>query len=479
MSIQILDVNEAYADFLHDESRREGRADKITFPISTQEICEALDVAHEMEWAVTVQGGRTGITGGCVPSGGLILNLSRMNAIGPREDDRITVQPGAVLSDVRLALEESGFFFSSDLTETSATIGGMIANNASGARSYQFGSIRSWIHSLEVVLPNGEIVELERGIQRATGFEFQIGSIAGTLPELKGAENIKSAAGYFVRPDMDLVDLFIGAEGTLGIVTQATLQLLPDQGAICGLTAFFATEESAITFVQFLRSFSDTLAIEFFDAHALALLRRMKTERSVFAELPELSANHHTALYFEFEGDVPDAVIAQLEEDAADCWMADTPAEIAVLKQFRHAIPESVNLLISERRKSVPGLTKLGTDMSVPDAYFEEMMQLYRDGLAQVGLDYVIFGHIGNNHLHVNMLPRSLGEYEQGKALYLQWAKKVVEWGGSVSAEHGIGKIKPDFLRIMFGEEGIQNMKQIKSLFDPAARLNPGNLFDA
>lgn len=478
VSIQILDVNEEYADFLHDESRREGRAEKIVFPTTTEEVCDALATAVENGWSVTVQGGRTGITGGCVPEGGLILNLSRMKQIGDVDHPRLTVQPGAVLSDIRANLEGTGFFFPSDLTETSATIGGMIANNASGARSFRYGSVRPWIYGVTVVLPNGEVVKLERGIHRAAGYDFQLGSVSGRLPDITRPLNIKSAAGYFVQPNMDLVDLFIGSEGTLGIVTEVTLQLLPLHEAITGLTAFFATESQALEFVGFLREFSKPLAIELFDKRALDLLRTMKAEHEAFSDLPELKPEHHTALYFEYEGEVPVVVIDEIEQQALDCWMADNASEIDTLKKFRHAIPESVNLLISERKKEIPALTKLGTDMAVPDDRLEEMMQMYHGGLAEAGLEYVIFGHIGDNHVHVNILPRNLEEYETGKALYLDWARQVVEWGGSISAEHGVGKIKIEFLRLMFGDEGIQSMRGLKALFDPQNVLNPGNLFE-
>ena len=134
-------------------------------------------------------------------------------------------------------------------------------------------------------------------------------------------------------------------------------------------------------------------------------------------------------------------------------------------------------MLIGERKKTIPELTKLGTDMSVPDEGLEKVMRMYRAGLEAAGLEHVIFGHIGNNHVHVNILPRSMKEYEQGKALYLDWEKQVVDWGGSVSAEHGIGKIKTEFLELMYDEEGVQKMRKLKQLFDPQGLLNPGNLF--
>ena len=479
MEIHPLEKNSAYADYLRDESRRTGQADWIAFPQSTAEVREALETAAKNRWPVTVQGSRTGITGGCVPEGGLVLNLSRMNAIGKIEGDRIVVQPGALLKDIRSTLKGSGQFFPPDPTETTASIGGMVANNASGARSFRYGAVRNWIQSLEIVLANGETGRVERGASRADGLDFRLGSIAGRLPRI-GMPDVKNAAGYFAKPDMDPIDLFIGSEGTLGIVTEIELRLLPEPGQVNGLTAFFASEAEALEFVRFLRSLPDgreaPAAIEFFDSHSLELLRRMKARGSAFADLPGLEPRFHTAIYFEYEGNVPESVV-EAAGKALECWFSDEASEIERLKKFRHAVPEAVNLLIGERAKTIPGLAKLGTDLSVPDGQLEAAMSMYREGLARTGLDHVVFGHIGNNHLHVNILPRSLSEYETGKALHREWAKRVVGMGGSVSAEHGIGKNKTDLLEIMYGEDGVREMRKLKRLFDPDGRLNPGNLF--
>ena len=477
MAVEIKNLTDDFSDYLYDESRRVGYAEGIAFPRSAQEVCEIVKL-HDR---ITIQGGRTGITGGCVPEGGLILNLSRMNAIGEIKGDRMTVQPGALLVDVYAAVESSGVFFPPDPTETTASIGGMVATNASGARSFLYGSVRNWIQALVVVLANGEVVHLERGEHTANGFDFKFGSIKGRLPEIPHLLKcgiVKSAAGYFVKPDMDLVDLFIGAEGTLGVVAEITIKLLPEPEEINCLTAFFASEEEVLEFVRFLRAGSTPppTAIEFFDARSLELLRRMKSENAAFADLPELKPEFHTAIYFEFDCDVPDAVVEKAEE-AIDCWFAEGEHEIETLKNFRHAVPEAVNMLIGERKRTIPELTKLGTDMSVPDDQLEAVMRMYHEGLEEAGLEYVIFGHIGNNHVHVNIIPRSMEEYKKGKTLYLDWARQVVAMGGSVSAEHGIGKNKTEFLKLMHGGDGIREMQKLKYLFDPAGLLNPGNLF--
>jgi D-lactate dehydrogenase (cytochrome) len=157
--------------------------------------------------------------------------------------------------------------------------------------------------------------------------------------------------------------------------------------------------------------------------------------------------------------------------------MTTNEHETERLKAFRHAVPEAVNLTLDERRKSEPGLTKLGTDLSVPDDSLDRMIAMYREGLQRSGLEHVIFGHIGNNHVHVNIIPKTLSDYEKGKALYLEWAREVVRLGGSVSAEHGVGKLKKALLREMYGDRGILEMQEVKRCFDPGGLLSPGNLF--
>ncbi|MBD3243245.1 MAG: FAD-binding protein [Chitinivibrionales bacterium] len=521
--------SEDFSEYLRDESRRSGTAASISFPRTEDEVRQALRAATARGEAVTIQGARTGITGGATPDGGHVLNLSRMNRItGLRHDpqaDRylLRVQPGVLLSEVNARLADLSFdtdgwsqesvaalsamrdagprMFTPDPTETSASIGGMVACNASGARSFHYGPIRSHVEALRVVLADGRAVTLQRGAQRAEGRRFVLRpdegeAVSGELPAYD-APRVKNAAGYFVQPDMDLLDLFVGMEGTLGVVTEVELRLLPKPPSMWGLMAFMSDEAAAVMLVRALRGEQvdkgdytpepAPVAIELFNNAALALLRTQKATNAAFAEIPELPESYHTAVYAEFHGPdedtVTDAVMAASEaivalggdEDAT--WVADSQREMERLKFFRHAVPESVNLLIDGRRREHPSLTKLGTDMSVPDRSLSDVLSMYNRDLADTGLESVIFGHAGDNHVHVNILPRDEQDYARGKELYLSWARRVVELGGSVSAEHGIGKLKTDFLRVMYGEQGIEQMRAVKQAFDPGGLLNCGNLF--
>ena len=505
----------AHADYLRDESRRVGRADRIAFPRTDAEVLAALAEARAARLPVTTQGARTGVTGGAVPEGGLVLNLAHMDKILAAENGELRVQPGATLAAIRAAVPP-GFYFAPDPTEPSASIGGMISCNSSGALSFLHGPTRNHVLGLRVALPNGEVVDLRRGRDKTANLRFQLGAVSGDLPPLRRPA-VKNAAGYFVDPDMDLVDLFVGAEGTLGVVTEATLRLLPAPGAVWGLMAFLPSTAAVVGFVDAMRanqrsevggqrsdvgtpattnlqpatcnlqpSAPRLAALEYFDSRCLAFLSEHADELASkgisVPALPDGSA----CVYAEWHA--PDAAAAEtavlaaaerLPEFGADpdaCILADNPHDLEKLKLFRHSAPEMVNSAIDERRKIHPGLVKLGTDMSVPDARLADVLALYEKDLAASGLEHLVFGHIGANHLHVNILPRHPADYDAGRALYARWAAQVIAWGGSISAEHGIGKLKRDLFRQMAGDAALAQMRSLKKLFDPDSLLNPGTL---
>ena len=187
-----------------------------------------------------------------------------------------------------------------------------------------------------------------------------------------------------------------------------------------------------------------------------------------FADEAELDAVHEALR----------ETLALVGIDPEQSWAGFTERDMAEMKRLRHAVPESVNAIIGRRKRLVPELHKVGTDMAVPDAALGEMMAFYDARLGESGLDYVIFGHIGNGHLHVNILPESVDEIGRAEALYMDFAREAVRLGGSVSGEHGIGRIKKPFLPIQFTAEQIAAMRAVKAALDPDGLLNPGVLFD-
>jgi len=538
MKLNLHRVIPDYADYLKDESRLKGEAETISFPVSETEIRETISLFNKEGIPVTVQGGRTGITGGSVPRSGHILNLSRMSKVlGMRYDSSnskyiLKVQPGILLDNINNILtsrkadsrewdteslkiwrqfclvdKRRKFFFPPNPTETTASIGGMAANNASGSRSFLYGSVRKHIIGLKAILPDGSGIYLKRGVERAEGLKFALKTdsgqiIRGRLPDYT-MPRVKNAAGFFAEKDMDLIDLFIGSEGTLGVITELELIISPMPPVIWGFMIFLPDEEGAVSLVRRLRDESNALtfsvhnyekqvpqpaAIEYFDRESLELLKNQKLLNPAFRHLPEIKLTDVCALYVEFHANtdkeiesIAESIIPLVEKtggNSDEIWVASNPDELKRLLDFRHAIPETVNMIIDRRRVRFPGITKLGTDMAVPDSRLETVMAMYGTDLTRLGLEYVKFGHIGNNHIHVNIMPRSKEEYRIGKDLYSQWAKKVVSMHGTVSAEHGIGKLKVELLKIMYGAKGLKEMQELKRIFDPKGLLNRGNDFD-
>jgi D-lactate dehydrogenase (cytochrome) len=524
---QIRPFGPDYEEYRRDESRSVGEADSISFPTSEDEVRAVLCELYPSRVPVTVQGGRTGLAAGAVPHGGHVLNLSKMNRyLGLRRDQDGTfylrVQPGLVLSQLRKDLEDKNIptagwdeeslavwealkqapeqIFPTDPTEISACMGGIVACNASGARSFLYGPARPHVSGLRVVLADGDLLDLRRGQVCARGRSLALVTEAGRTLELDlptyQMPHTKNASGYYAADDMDAVDLFVGSDGTLGVITQIEVALCTAPAVTWGVSCFFAQEADALTFTEQVRDRlaraegapARVVAVEYFDAGALDILRRQKAQSTAFAGLQPVPERFGCCVYVELAADGEDRALEALyllggllgscggsEEDT---WVARTALDREQQRFFRHAVPESTNMLIDERRKADPTITKLGSDMSVPDERLRDVVELYRRTLAEEGLQTAVWGHIGNNHLHVNVLPRDAGDYARGKALYQRWAAEVTRMGGAVSAEHGVGKLKRGFLATMYGDEAICQMARLKLQLDPAGVLGRGNLVD-
>ena len=507
-------------EYVRDESRTVGRAETISFPANEAEVRAILRELYASGTPITVQGARTGLAAGAVPHGGHVLNLSRMDAaLGLRRDSSgafyLRVQPGMVLANLRKALANKSLsttgwgaqslaaleelyagaeqFFPTDPTETSACIGGMVACNASGARSYGYGPVRPHVSALRVVLSDGDVLALHRGDVRAEGRTLKLVTESGRelaldLPDYQ-MPHTKNASGYYVEDNMDALDLFVGSDGTLGVVTEVELALMPAPAVVWGMSCFFASESAALDFTVAVRpALEHAAAIEYFDAGALSILRSQRANSAAFASLPAVDPDFACCVYVELDCASEDEALHELYvigdamsavgANEADTWVARTDVDRERQRFFRHAVPESVNMLIDERRRTDPTITKLGSDMSVPDERLHDVVALYRSTLAAAGLESAAWGHIGNNHLHVNVLPRDAADFAAGKKLFSSWAAEVTQMGGAVSAEHGVGKIKRDFLRTMYGPEHILQMARLKRQLDPKGQLGRGNLFD-
>jgi D-lactate dehydrogenase (cytochrome) len=386
--------------------------------------------------------------------------------------------------------DKNSYMFPVDPTEMTAMVGGSIAANASGARSFKYGAMRPWVRRLRVVLDTGEMLDITREDVRAKDGALIIKKeneeVTINLPTYE-MPKAKNAAGLWTEKDMDLIDLFIGSEGIFGIITEVDLWLTQRPMGLPNVM-FFPSEKDAINFVIGLRNDDELNAeyIEYLDEHSFELMKSRQDTNPALANLATIPENMNTAIFFEvpYSEDTLEDIILRLEDIAVECnssidycWSGFDEVEKENFRLMRHAVPEIVNSIIGRRKHDYPKLHKLGTDMSVADEHLSEIMSIYHQTLEEVGLEYVIWGHIADNHVHVNILPKNMEELEQGKKIYKKFAQKAVEFGGSVSAEHGIGKIKHEYLQIMYGDEGIEEMRSVKTKLDPSGLFNRDNIF--
>lgn len=446
---------------------------------------------------VALSASRTGVTGGGVPGQDThVVTTSALRGVVNIDDNEtppnVMVLAGTWLSELTRWLAEyhPALHFPVDPTETSASLGGMVATNAGGARSFRYGSMRSWVVALTVELPSGNTLRLRRGDDRAEreatlqdGDDVRSIQLA-TIPK----PATKNAIGYGFTEGGDLLDLFVGAEGTLGVVSEVTVRLEPHGERRLGMLQFFVDATTAFHFVNLVRN-DRTLrstAIEFLDArsHALAHESGKPACDRVLAVSPRESCSVFTEIGYDDDDDLArvvellEAHVTEAGGDVSASIGGASEDELRDIRVFRHAVPERANAIIARRREAHPGLHKIATDMSVPDRDLPWVYDLYRSRLSEAGLDFAIFGHVGNNHFHVNILPRDEGELARAKAIYSSFAREVVEHGGSVAAEHGIGRIKKTFLAMQYSPEMLQLFRGIKRWADPEWRLNRGVLID-
>ncbi len=481
-------------DFLTDASYiRDGYADRVVLPETAAEVAQVLAAANQERTPITVSGAGTGTVGGRVAHGGVVLATDKLNHIKSVEAQRqgglAVAEAGVILSDLQRAVDAEGLFYPPDPTERGCFLGGTVATNASGARTFKYGPTRRYIRQIKVVLANGELVELRRGGLRADAvgrIEFPLPSgqvIKAQLPSYVMPATRKNATGYFVAPGMDLIDLFIGSEGTLGVIVEIEVQLLPKPEGLLSGVVFFTAPSDVLAFVAEARSQSlktrankqdntlDARALEYFDSQSLGFLRQK------YPNVPETAV---AAVFFEQETtrENEDAVLSAwmelLEQHhaQADSWFASNEQDQARLREFRHQLPVLMNEWFSHYQQR-----KVSTDMAVPDEEFAGLFKFYEDTLSASGLRYTIFGHIGDNHVHVNILPRNEAEGTKARELYVQFLKYAAVVGGTLSAEHGVGKLKREYLRLFYSEDHLREMAALKRAFDPNGILGRGNIF--
>ena len=500
MADRIRKLDERYQEYLRDESRLSGRGDTISFPETGEELVRTVRELLGQGIPITVQGSRTGIAGAAVPQGGHILSTEKLCAVGEirREGERVlvTAEPGARLSQLAacLAAQAPGFRFPPDPTEESATLGGAFACSAKGMNACRWGDTAAYVEGAELLLADGSLVELRRGeclfdrtgCTLPGGRRLETGPLPASSPWDRGPLGLREGA--------DLLDVLAGSEGMLGIVTRLELAALPEPAEQWGVLFFFREPEGAAAFARRAMELdgagglpgAGVAAAELYHREALRLAGEFKSRTSRLKAIPDFPEGAACALYLELEGEDPDAMeeaLLALLEAFGDCggeendtWAGAGAGEMEKFRLLRHAVPEAVNAAVDEARRADPGVVKLAADFTAPFARLEETLAMYEEGIAASGITGVIFGHISQNHLHVNLLPKSREEWLRGRALLEEWAGRIAAWGGLVVSENGVGKLKRELLRAYAPPEALAAAGTLKRLLDPRGLLNPGNM---
>jgi len=484
------------SSFLSDAAHVPGGfADGVAFPRDEGEV--AALVTHATR--VLPVGAQSSLTGGATPRGDLVLSTRAITRLGQPANGCIRAGAGVPLNALQRTLASMGLYYPPVPTFDGAFVGGTIATNAAGAATFKHGSTRRWVDAATIVLASGDVLDVVRGETHASADGwFEIASTTGDVRRVRLPRYVmpnvpKLSAGYYARPGMDLIDLFIGAEGTLGIVVEATLKVVARPRRVAALIRC-ADDRQAVALTSTLRENAmsawngkgplDVAAIEYMDTRALRAVPDEMFARAGVAR----PSGQSVMLLLQIEiASNEEAALDRLQSVLTSVEVADDPHLALVgddrgaerLFNLREAVPSSVNAIVAATKQTHPDVEKTAGDMVVPFARLADSIELYRTTFERRGIDYAIWGHVSDGNLHPNVVPHNFEDVRRGREAILEIARGVVAMGGAPLAEHGVGRsaLKQQLLRELYGPEGIDQMRAVKRALDPEWKLAPGVLF--
>lgn len=434
---------EVHADFSHDEMEaRHYPPEVLVEPVSTEQVAAIMKYASQRRIPVTPRGQGTGLSGGSVCLyGGIMLTTRNMNRILEldRENLVLTVQPGVLLMDVIAYVEERGLFYPPDPGEKSGSLGGNVNTNAGGMRAVKYGVTRDWVRGLEAVLPDGRVIRT-------------------------GGKVAKNSSGYALK------DLIIGSEGTLAVVTEILLKLIPLPGKAVSLLIPFPDIARAVNTVPAILGLRNIpTAVEFMERELL-----LQAEKYLGKPFPDSSADAYLLLTYDgnhrpaIDSACDEAAELCLARGALDVFISDTDERNDAIWAARGAFLEALSA----------GTSMLDEcDVVVPRSKVAAFILLAKELQDRHGVRIRSYGHAGDGNLHIYLMRDDLDEEawkERSKKIFDEMYARSDEWGGQVSGEHGVGYSRKDYMEASAGEAAVELMRGIKRAFDPAGILNPG-----
>lgn len=445
LAAEVIPAAEIHDDFCHDElAGLRCRPEALVRARSTAEVSAVMRFAFTHHIPVTPRGQGTGLVGGAVArAGGIMLDLSKMNRVLEIDEENLTLtlEPGVLLMEIAALVEPLGLFYPPDPGEKSATIGGNISTNAGGMRAVKYGVTRDYVRGLEVVLADGRVIEL-------------------------GGKVVKNSSGY------SLLNLIVGSEGTLGIVTRATLRLIPLPRRAISLLVPFPTLAQAIETVPLIiKSKSVPTAVEFMERSVI-----LAAEEFLGRSYPDKSSDAYLLLTFdgnstgEIEAAYDNVARICIDNGALDVLISNTPERNESIWKARGAFLEAIKSSTTEMDEC---------DVVVPRRRVADFIKFSASLEEKYRIRIRSFGHAGDGNLHIYVLRDELDEAAWKRtlgAVFQELYDKAREFGGQVSGEHGIGFVKQPYLAESLGPDLIELMAGIKKVFDPTGILNPGKV---
>ncbi len=414
-------------------------AEVVVFPTTAEGVAATLKLANDQRIPVTPWGVGTGLEGNAIPvCGGILLSLERMNKIITvhADDFQVTVQPGIGHKDLNAELARHGLFFPPD-PGANATVGGMLANNAAGIRTVKYGASKDNVLRMQVALADGRLI-------------------------MVGSRSVKQSSGY------DLLHLIVGSEGTLGVITEATLKLVPVPAYMSAVVAHCPSIDAAVQTVVAIRgSGLDPAALELIDAAHARMLR--ETEGVPLKDYPTLFMEFHAALPAAL-----DAGLDAVREICEDMGVIDFHAttDTAERKRLWHARHHSYEILV----RSHPGKQFFIMDVAVPISAYPELIAYVEEVTARDGATAYMIGHAGDGNIHVEFPYDTPESFERSQRLNGEIVLKAIQLSGTATGEHGVGMGKAKYMPYEHGES-LNVMRTIKDALDPNGILNPGKIF--